>query len=212
MTTIERMPPAEKPARERAVERSTRTDAASTRRWWVAGSGVVFMGIAALLCADYLTDTRSHDARVHAAIELTLMGIAVAAGTIYFSRFLGLRRRERLLLRDLDRARTEAERWRRDAADALRGLGAAIDAQFERWKLSAAEREVALLLLKGLAHKEIADIRGTNEKTVRKQALVVYRKGGLSGRAELSAFILEDLLLPSAEAAGADRGPYDGIG
>lgn len=81
----------------------------------------------------------------------------------------------------------------------LRGLGAAIDAQFERWGLSSAEREVALLLLKGLAHKEIADVRGTSEKTVRQQALSAYRKAGLTGRAELSAFFLEDLLLPSAE-------------
>jgi hypothetical protein len=31
---------------------------------------------------------------------------------------------------------------------------------------------------------------------VRQQAIAVYRKSGLAGRAELSAFFLEDLLLP----------------
>jgi hypothetical protein len=32
--------------------------------------------------------------------------------------------------------------------------------------------------------------------TVRQHAVAVYRKSGLAGRAELSAFFLEDLLLP----------------
>jgi hypothetical protein len=31
---------------------------------------------------------------------------------------------------------------------------------------------------------------------VREQARVLYRKAGLAGKAELSAFFLEDLLLP----------------
>jgi hypothetical protein len=65
---------------------------------------------AALICADYLGDAQAHDARVHTAIELMLMTIAVAAGMIFWSRFVALRRRERLLSGDLDRARAEAER------------------------------------------------------------------------------------------------------
>jgi DNA-binding NarL/FixJ family response regulator len=158
--------------------------------------GAVFLLIAALLCIDYLSDSQAHDARLHAAIELTLMSVAVVAAMVLWSRFVGLRRRERLLSGDLDRARAEARRWKTEASDVLRGLGAAIDAQFGRWALSSAEREVALLLLKGLAHKEIAEVRQTSEKTVRQQSLAVYRKAGLSGRAELSAFFLEDLLLP----------------
>lgn len=87
----------------------------------------------------------------------------------------------------------------------------AIDRQFERWGLFAAEREVALLLLKGLSHKEVASARETSERTVRQQALAVYRKAGLSGRAELAAFFLEDLLLPAPEAARA-RPPGSPVG
>ncbi|MBZ0120481.1 MAG: helix-turn-helix transcriptional regulator, partial [Sandaracinaceae bacterium] len=75
-------------------------------------------------------------------------------------------------------------------------LGEALARQFERWQLTAAEREVALLLLKGLSLKEIAEARGTSERTVRDQARAVYRKAGLAGRSELSAFFLEDLLVP----------------
>lgn len=172
------------------------TDAPFTRPWFVGVTGGLFLLIAALICVDYLLGAHEHDVRAHAAIELGLMAIAVVAGMIFWSRFVILRKRERVLVRHLHEANAEATRWRRDAEGLLRGLGAAIDEQFDRWGLSSAEREVALLLLKGLAHKEIAGLRGTGEKTVRQQALVVYRKADLSGRAELSAFFLEDLLLP----------------
>jgi DNA-binding CsgD family transcriptional regulator len=75
-----------------------------------------------------------------------------------------------------------------------------MDRQFDRWALTTAEREVALLLLKGLSHKEAASVRGTSERTVRQQSLMVYKKAGVTGRAELSAFFLEDLLDPTRHA------------
>ena len=63
-----------------------------------------------------------------------------------------------------------------------------IDDQFSLWQLSQSEKDVALFLIKGLAMKEIADIRSTHEKTVRQQATNIYKKSGLSGRQELAAF------------------------
>ncbi len=196
----------EKTSETAHLERARRTDAARARPWPIAAAGTAFVVIATLLCVDYLARAPSRDVRLHAAIELTLMAVAVAAGAVAWWRFVVVRSRERVLIGDLDRARAEAERWKRDAGEFLRGLGAAIDAQFERWGLSTAEREVALLLLKGLAHKDIAEVRGTSEKTVRQQALALYRKAGLSGRAELSAFFLEDLLLPAGEDRGSEPG------
>ena len=66
----------------------------------------------------------------------------------------------------------------------------------KRLALTPTEKEVALLLLKGLGHREAADVMNRSERTVRQHAVAVYKKSGLSGRAELSAFFLEDLLLP----------------
>ncbi len=94
----------------------------------------------------------------------------------------------------LRESRAEAERWKQDTADLVGGLGAAIDRQLEKWGLSPAEKEVALLLLKGLSHKEVASIRSVSETTVRQQARALYKKAGLDGRADLAAFFLEDLL------------------
>jgi DNA-binding CsgD family transcriptional regulator len=101
------------------------------------------------------------------------------------------------LIHDLEAARVHGQRWRSEARTFLNGLGAAMDMQFSRWSLTRAEREVALLLLKGLSLKEIATVRATNERTVRSQARTLYSKAGLSGRAALSAFFLEDLLAPA---------------
>ncbi|MBW7935271.1 MAG: helix-turn-helix transcriptional regulator [Gemmatimonadaceae bacterium] len=92
--------------------------------------------------------------------------------------------------------KAERDQWRASAQSTLAGLGAAIDGQFDAWKLTAAEREVALLLLKGYGHKQIAGATQRSERTVRQHAVAVYQKSGLAGRAELAAFFLEDLLLP----------------
>lgn len=100
------------------------------------------------------------------------------------------------IIRDLELARAQGQRWRSEARTYLNGLGEAIEVQFTRWNLTEAEREVALLLLKGLSHKEVATVRGVSERTVREQARSVYAKSGLTGRAALSAFFLEDLLAP----------------
>ena len=54
--------------------------------------------------------------------------------------------------------------------------------------------------MKGLEHKQIGEIRGTTERTARQQAVTLYQKSSLGGRAELTAYFLEDLLVPSQPA------------
>lgn len=125
----------------------------------------------------------------HLGVELAVLLIAMAGIVMMWSQ-LGRTRAE------LVDARVEAAQWQQESAELLAGLGVAMARQFERWGLSAAEKDVALLLLKGLSHKEIAIARATSERTVREQGRAVYRKSGLGGRSALSAFFLEDLLLP----------------
>ena len=57
------------------------------------------------------------------------------------------------------------------------------------------------MLLKGYGHKQITALTNRSERTVRQHAGVVYDKAGLGGRAELSAFFLQDLMLPSSARA-----------
>ena len=75
-------------------------------------------------------------------------------------------------------------------------LKSEMDKQFAAWGMTAAEREIGLLMLKGLSHKEIATLRATSDATVRQQAQSIYRKADLPGKTAFSAYFLEDLFAP----------------
>lgn len=132
----------------------------------------------------------------HVAFELTALLLSLGAVAWLWLGWMRTRGSLRQTLEHSALALAERDAWRLRAERFLRGLGAEIDAQLVRWQLTRAEREVALLLLKGLGHKEIAATLGRSERTVRQHAVAVYRKSKLAGRAELAAFFLEDLLLP----------------
>lgn len=153
---------------------------------------MLFAVIALLIGWDVIADYSEGANWVHMAVELSVLVVA-AIGAVLLWRQLG---RARF---DLADARVEAEQWRRESRELIQGLGLAIEKQFNNWQLTRAEAEVGLLLLKGLSHREIAEIRQTSDRTVREQARALYRKSGLSGRSALSAFFLEDLLLPWSE-------------
>ena len=156
----------------------------------------LFAAIAVLMALDLAGDSETGADRTHLLVEGLVMVMAVGGVAALWRGLRAAQARVARLDLDLEAARREASRYREEAGAALRGLGEAIDSQFERWTLTPAEREVGLLLLKGLSHREAATVRETSEATVRQQALAVYRKSGLRNRAELSAFFLEDLLLP----------------
>ena len=173
-------------------------DPSSDLRLAARRSALAFAIVAALAVGDLLSDTRSGIALGHVALEGAMLVVALGGIAVLWRAVRRTGRQVRALHGVAEAARAEADRWRRQSRSLLAGLGAAIDLQFDRWGLSPAEREVALLLVKGLSSQEIATVRATSDRTVRQQSQAVYRKAGLAGRAELAAFFLEDLLLPNA--------------
>ncbi len=133
----------------------------------------------------------------HVLFEVALLGLSLGALAYLWIGWRDSHEQLEVVRRDLDVQARERDAWRTRAEKLLRGLGDEIDGQLRDWSLTPVERETALLLLKGLGHKEIAALQEKSERTVRQHAVAVYRKSGLSGRAELSAFFLEDLLLPA---------------
>ena len=132
----------------------------------------------------------------HALYELGLI-LGGLAGTIWL--WLNWKRAAesaRALQRSLVERQAERDAWRERAAQSLQSLGRAVSQQFHDWELTPAEQEVALLLLKGQSHKEIAKATGRGERTVRQHAIAAYRKARIGGGAELAAFFLGDLTLP----------------
>jgi DNA-binding CsgD family transcriptional regulator len=173
-------------------------DASSSRSAWLVPAAL-FLAIAVTMTCDLLLDRRDGVPTEHLVVEFGVLLLA-AVGLGWLGRRLWEgQRAARRLAQDLAVARLDASRWRAETQELVAGLGAAIDRQFTEWGFSPAEREIGLLLLKGLALRDIAQVRGTSERTVRQQALSVYKKAQVGGRAELSAFFLEDLLLPSQQ-------------
>lgn len=149
--------------------------------------------------ADLLMDRPERWLSAHVIFETAMIAGALLVVT---SLWLGWSRSEHSAARlrgRLEANQAERDAWKASAQAALDGLGRAVDAQFRSWKLTATEREIALMLLRGLGHKEIAALTGRSERTVRQHAGVVYEKAGLGGRAELAAYFLQDLMLPDAE-------------
>jgi len=168
----------------------------------------MFALIAVLMGVDTVIDYRQSGSFAAQTFEMLVFAAALAGIAVHAWQLASARSRSEALGRELTETRADAQRFSREAQEALKGLGAAIDGQFDKWGLSPAERDVALLQLKGLRHKEIAELRHTSERTVRQQALAIYRKAGLSGRTDLAAFFLEDLLLPSVRHP-SDTSPAD---
>ena len=151
-----------------------------------------------MIAIDLVEDWRRGSRGIHLGLESVVLVLAAVGLWLLRSRVLRERADARALRARLAEASAAAEAWRRENEALTAGLGRAIDSQLEAWKLTEAEREVALLLLKGFSLREIATLREKSERTVRQQSLAIYRKSGLAGRAELSAFFLEDLLSPPA--------------
>lgn len=146
---------------------------------------------------DLLTDLKEGVTWWHVSVE-GVVAIVAGSGFIYLLR--GTFKLKHII--DDERKLTgklveENNKYKEQSKSYIEGLSVTIDKQLSEWELSKAEKEVAFLLLKGFSLKEVADVRGTTEKTARTQSASIYAKAGLSNRAQLSAFFLEDLLLPN---------------
>ncbi len=160
------------------------------QRLLVAVLSVVIIGGA----TDLVLDAPKRWLSAHVVFEVALI---VGAAAIIIGLWRGwFRAEESLGAARESLASHERERavWRANSQAAVDGLRQAMDRQFDVWRLTDAERAVALQLLQGESHKVIARLTNRSERTVRQHAVAVYNKSGLRGRAELAAFFLDDLL------------------
>ena len=132
-------------------------------------------------------------------VEMLVLSAAMVASVVVVERLRGLENETSNMRAELAEAADAGRAWRAQSEHLFQGLSAAVATQFSSWALSDAETEVAALILKGAALKDIAALRKTSEATIRQQAQSVYRKSGLNNRSELAAYFLEDLF----DVAGA---------
>jgi DNA-binding CsgD family transcriptional regulator len=156
----------------------------------------ILWAISLMTLFDMISDLKDGAQWWHVAIEgiVAMMGLF---GTYFLLK--GTFKLKNSLLKEQElsaKLREESNHWRESSRVFLEGLSVSIEKQLNVWELTKSEKEVAFLLIKGFSLKEIAELRSTAEKTTRAQSTAIYSKSGLSGRSQLSAFFLEDLLVP----------------
>ena len=156
----------------------------------------IVLGVIMILnLADVVTDISLGVPRWHILEEFVIV-IAAAFGMLYL--IFEMRRRTNQL-EDLKRTLSDSDEQLAHITNEMRSArhhySEVIHQQFDQWKLTGSEQQVAMLLLKGLSFKEISAVRDTKEKTVRQQASTVYAKSGVDGRHAFSAWFLEDFLV-----------------
>jgi DNA-binding CsgD family transcriptional regulator len=166
-------------------------------RWLLAG-GLALIVVGGTI--DLWLDQPSTWYSFHVLFELGMVAAALVMATALGMGWLRAERSALDLREDLAVRNAERDAWRSRARGALEGLGVVVQEQLQAWELTRAEREVAVLLLKGQSHKAIARSTGRSPQTVRQHASVVYAKSGLAGRAELSAYFLDELMLPEHDS------------
>jgi len=130
---------------------------------------------------DIINDVMSdEDAFLHIAIELLVF---IAISSVLFHELQHVH----ILNKKIKIEKSKTARLAGELLSVMRS-------QFYQWELTVSESEIALLLIKGLSMKEIAEARNVKEKTVRGQATAVYAKSGYAGRHELAAHFIEDLM------------------
>lgn len=153
------------------------------RKLWLTRSALgvaaaLQIGCSLVFVSDVIEEWKTMN--VHTWVE------AVAVVALVVGAVLALREMRKLVQRN---ARVEREL---DAAcGAFQNV---IDAHFEAWGLSKAERDVALLSIKGMSNAEIARMRDTREGAIKAQSAAIYRKAGVNSRADLISALIEDLI------------------
>lgn len=118
--------------------------------------------------------------QVHELVEIGVV-LGLCAGIALTARLLVVSRRQV----------QRAEEALKAASGAFHDL---LHDRFGQWGLTPAERDVALFMIKGYATQEIADLRGSSPGTVKAQTNAIYRKSGVSSRAQLVSLFVEELM------------------
>jgi len=153
-------------------------------------TGVVLF-IAASGFMDLYDDGLGDRWGMHQTIEVVLLSIALGSVVWIWILFARQMRRAKEHLAQMS---GELKKFRERNSQALGAMKSAVHDQFRIWNFSPTESRVAEMIMRGYSMHQIAAILGKSERTVRHQAVSVYQKSAMTGRSDLTAFFLHDIL------------------
>ncbi|MBV6493808.1 MAG: hypothetical protein LDLANPLL_01831 [Turneriella sp.] len=130
---------------------------------------------------DLFVDIRADVGIVHISLQIFMSLILFAQMLFLFVNLVIVRVRIQALGQSIQLFKTKTR--------------AVIERQFRTWQLSEAEKKVAFFILRGYDFGQIADFLEKGERTVRAQAIAIYRKTGFRSRAEFTGFFVETILM-----------------
>lgn len=153
----------------------------------------LFSIIVISISIDLYSDIQENLPLKHFIHELGLLSLSLVAAI--YQMLLIFKRDQEItsFARRVNDLETEKAAFKQQFAKVKNDFSQVLDQQFTTWGLTPVEKDIALLLIKGMGMKEISQTRSTSEGTVRQQAATIYRKSGLIGRKELAAFFLDEL-------------------
>lgn len=156
--------------------------------------GIFLAIISTLTTIDVVEDLVEGTTFTHVAMDLAIAILAIGAFLYLVMRIV--KKRKLILQMESEKKIYEdiAKQHQSNSKLLIHGLEKYIDQEFINWSLSPSEREICLLILKGLSNAEIANIRGSSESTVRHQTSSIYKKSDLKNRQDLMSYFLEELL------------------
>ncbi len=158
-------------------------------------SGLLFLSISIFLIFDIYEDISEGASLEHVTEESIIMVLGfIGVATLWF-KWLFTKKENLRFNSDTKKLKKDLAEYKAKTKELSQGLSEKIMIQFNDWQLTKSEKDIALLLLKGLSIREISEIRATSEKTIKLHCTHLYQKSNLSGRADLSAFFLEDILI-----------------
>ncbi|RUM81776.1 MAG: hypothetical protein DSZ16_03635 [Candidatus Thioglobus sp.] len=75
-----------------------------------------------------------------------------------------------------------------------KGTTELINSQINLLKFTAAETDIAWLLIKGTSYKDVAKFRNVSERTVNQQVTGIFKKSNVRNRHEFITSFIEDLM------------------
>lgn len=167
----------------------------------IIGLIVVQLFCAVFFVADVIKDYQELGAAaagvLHVSVE-SVATISLVAAILVESRLLmALLQRQAHLEGRLDQVRS--------------AIHDVVAAQFDEWRLTRSEADVANFVVKGYSTPEIAEFRGSAEATVKSHLNAIYRKAGVRNRSELLSQLMDTVMGSDARESMPNEAITDAV-
>lgn len=146
-----------------------------------------------LISLDVIIELKHTFSFEHIIVELLIFLSSLVGVVSLLYKYMIEKKEKNELVEKLSSVNKEMEEWRNKVSKVSKDFFWAVEEQMEIWGLTKSEKDIAVLLIKGMSTKDIAELRGVTEKTIRTHATSIYRKSNLNTRYELASYFIEGL-------------------